>query len=542
MKTPIVINLFGAPGSGKCFAKGTKVLMWNGEIKNIEDVMVGDWVMGDDSTPRKVLELHQGRAPMYLLKRSFSKDIVVSANHILSLMCYHRDKSWSYEDISIEDYLNKGVQYKHYARLYKTKVEFFTQSERQSLKIDPYYLGYWLGDGVSKSINCFCTADQEIIDYCRYYAKELGLELKQHSYKDSKCKTYCLTKGNIGGAHHQLSGNIYNLIKNKHIPKEYRTAVLENRLALIAGLIDSDGCLNKTSYDWINKNKTLAYDFYCLVNSCGLRATLSECQKGCGDFTGTYYRVSITGDLSIVPVKISRKICKQTIQDTTKVLRERFEVIPLGEDEFYGFTTDGNHRFVLDDCTVVHNSTGAAYIFSRLKMHGVNCELITEVAKDFTWEENKQALDCQEYVFGNQSFRMKRCREKVDVIITDSPLPLGIFYNTNPVLGEHYEQLVLDVFNTYDNMNYGLVRDKPYNPIGRNQTETESDEIGDRIQFFLEDHNIPYILGLSTEKFYDFIITDVLLALKAKKETIQPLLKFRNGQSMEVFTCEGCDG
>ena len=542
MKRPIVVNLFGAPGSGKCFAKGTKVLMWNGETKNIEDIMVGDWVMGDDSTPRKVLELHQGRAPMYLLKRSFSKDIVVSANHILSLMCYHRDKSWSYEDISIEDYLNKGVQYKHYARLYKTKVGFFTQSERQSLKIDPYYLGYWLGDGVSESINRFCTADQEIVDYCRYYAKELGLELKQHSYKDSKCQTYCLTKGNIGGAHHQLSGNIYNLIKNKHIPKEYKTAVLENRLALIAGLIDSDGCINKTSYDWINKNKTLAYDFYCLVNSCGLRATLSECQKGCGDFTETYYRVSITGDLSIVPLKISRKICEQTIQDTTKVLREGFEVIPLGEDEFYGFTTDGNHRFVLYDCTVVHNSTGATYIFSRLKMHGVNCELITEVAKDFTWEENKQALDCQEYVFGNQSFRMKRCREKVDVIITDSPLLLGIFYNTNPVLGEHYEQLVLDVFNTYDNMNYGLVRDKPYNPIGRNQTEAESDEIGDRIQFFLDDHNIPYILGLSTEKFYDFIITDVLLALKTKKETIQPLLKFRNGQSMEVFTCEGCDG
>ena len=141
-------------------------------------------------------------------------------------------------------------------------------------------------------------------------------------------------------------------------------STLENRLALIAGLIDSDGCLNKTSYDWINKNKELAFDFYRLINSCGLRATISECQKKCGDFIGTYYRVSITGDLSIIPVKISRKICKQTIQDTTKVLREGFEIIPLGEDEFYGFTTNGNHRFVLDDCTVVHNSTGAAYIFS----------------------------------------------------------------------------------------------------------------------------------------------------------------------------------
>lgn len=152
-----------------------------------------------------------------------------------------------------------------------------------------------------------------------------------------------------------------------------------------------------------------------------------------------------------------------------------------------------------------------------------------------------EALSCQEYIFGKQSFKMKRCRDKVDVIITDSPLPLSIFYNTNPVLGEHYENLVLDVFNTYENMNYALIRDKSYNPIGRNQTEAESDEIGDRIQFFLEDHNIPYTLGLGSMEFYNFIITDVLLALKTRKEDT-PFFKFKNGQSMEVFTCEGCDG
>lgn len=492
--------------------------MWNGETKNVEDIIVGDWVMGDDSTPREVLELHQGRAPMYLLKRSFSKDIIVSANHILSLMCYHKNKSWSYEDISIEDYLNKGVQYKHYARLYKVGVKFSTQSETQNLKIDPYYLGYWLGDGLSESINRFCTADKEIVEYCKKYAKEVKLELKQHSYQEGECQTYSLTNGNVGGIHHLLSGNIYNLIRNKHIPKEYKTATLENRLALIAGLIDSDGSLNGTSYDWINKNKTLAYDFYCLVNSCGLRATMKKCQKSCGDFTGVYYRVNITGNLSIIPVKILRKICKQTVQDTTKVLREGFEVIPLGEDEFYGFTTDGNHRFVLDDCTVVHNSTSAAYIFSRLKMKGVNCELITEYAKDKTWEKNYEALDCQEYIFGKQSYRMKRCRDKVDVIITDSPLPLGIFYNTNPVLEKNYPALVLDVFNTYENMNYALLRNKPYNPIGRNQTQEESDAIGDRIQFFLEDNDIHYTLGLGEERFYDFIVDEVLLKLKGDKE------------------------
>lgn len=159
-------------------------------------------------------------------------------------------------------------------------------------------------------------------------------------------------------------------------------------------------------------------------------------------------------------------------------------------------------------------STGAAYIFAKLKMQGVNCELITEYAKDKTWEKNIEALTCQEYIFGKQSFRMKRCRDKVDVIITDSPLPLGIFYNENPILGDHYERLVLDVFNSYDNMNYYLMRVKPYNPIGRNQTQEESDIIGDKIQDFLDDVPMDYTAGGGTVEFYDFIVTDVLLKLK----------------------------
>lgn len=163
-------------------------------------------------------------------------------------------------------------------------------------------------------------------------------------------------------------------------------------------------------------------------------------------------------------------------------------------------------------------STGAAWLFAQLKMKGVNCELITEYAKDKTWEGNHVALDCQEYILGKQSFRMKRCRDKVDLIITDSPLPLGIFYNTNPVLDENYENLVLNIFNEYENLNYCLIRGKDYNPIGRNQTAEESDAIGDKIQFFLDDHNIPYVLGLGNLEFYEFILLDVLNKMKGEQE------------------------
>ena len=74
-------------------------------------------------------------------------------------------------------------------------------------------------------------------------------------------------------------------------------------------------------------------------------------------------------------------------------------------------------------------STTAAALFYKLKMMGINCELVTEFAKDITWEKNKKALACQPYVFGKQCYRIERCVDQVDVIITDSPLPLSILYN-----------------------------------------------------------------------------------------------------------------
>lgn len=163
-------------------------------------------------------------------------------------------------------------------------------------------------------------------------------------------------------------------------------------------------------------------------------------------------------------------------------------------------------------------STAAAYIFSQLKMKGINCELITEFAKDKTWEKNYSALRCQEYVFGKQSYKMDRCRDQVDVIITDSPLPLGIFYNQNPVLGRHYESLVMDVFNTYDNLNFFINRKKPYNPVGRNQTEEEAKEIDERIKTFCQQHDISYLIKDGTELGYIDIVDITLKYIKDNAE------------------------
>ena len=138
-------------------------------------------------------------------------------------------------------------------------------------------------------------------------------------------------------------------------------------------------------------------------------------------------------------------------------------------------------------------STGAAIIFAELKKLGINAELVTEFAKDKTWEHNATALSCQEYVFGKQSYRLARCRNDVDVIVTDSPLPLGLVYNDNPALDHHFTAVVLNVFNTYENINFFINRVKPYNPKGRNQTAEESDQLSLVIKNLYHNLNIGYI-------------------------------------------------
>lgn len=155
-------------------------------------------------------------------------------------------------------------------------------------------------------------------------------------------------------------------------------------------------------------------------------------------------------------------------------------------------------------------STGAAYIFSQLKMHGINAELITEFAKDKVWEENREVFKNQAYIFGKQSFRISRCFGKVDVIITDSPLPLSVLYNNDPRLTENFNKTVLDVFNSYRNINYLLTRVKPYNPVGRHQTESESDALGTDIVNLLTKYDIKFENVPGSQDGYDYIIQKII--------------------------------
>jgi len=120
-------------------------------------------------------------------------------------------------------------------------------------------------------------------------------------------------------------------------------------------------------------------------------------------------------------------------------------------------------------------STTAAATFAELKFQGVNCELVTEYAKDLVWGRTTVTLDNQLYLLGKQYHRLWRMLDQVDVVVTDSPLLLFTYYGRKQ--SETFRQLVLETYQSMDNYNIFLKRVKEYNPAGRVQTEDEAREI-----------------------------------------------------------------
>lgn len=153
-------------------------------------------------------------------------------------------------------------------------------------------------------------------------------------------------------------------------------------------------------------------------------------------------------------------------------------------------------------------STGAAYIFAKLKMAGVDCEYVSEYAKDRVWQEDQFPLQhCQLYVTGKQCLKITRLLGKVDVVVTDSPIAIGAMYTAE----KPYQDVCIYEAKKYKNTyNLFLNRFKPYNQNGRNQTEEEAKEIDRKIKAFLTDNNLEFKEINGTEEGYNAIVKDII--------------------------------
>lgn len=159
-------------------------------------------------------------------------------------------------------------------------------------------------------------------------------------------------------------------------------------------------------------------------------------------------------------------------------------------------------------------STSATALFSMLKMKGVDCEYVSEFAKDKVWEHNDEVLKCQFYITGKQAYKISRVNGKVDVIITDSPILLGAMYGepNNP----HLKKAIQYEFGKYENLNFFIERQKKYNPNGRMQTEEEALEIDVNLKKLLQDSNVKYTCVPGSKEGIEKMETEIIVAMLRK--------------------------
>ena len=361
-----------------CHAKDHPILMYDGTVRKVQDISVGDIIMGADSTPRHVLALARGREPMARITPIKGEPFVVNMNHILSLVstnegkgdftCYQ--KGGEITNITVREYLTKSKSWRHLRKLYRVPVNF---SIPKNLPIPPHILGLLLGDGIMTNAIGLTSAEEELGDEFSRYAESIGCSVRV-TENDRNVPTYYAVvakgaKNPLFEILHQL-GLRGHCAHNKFIPKEYLTASRSDRLQLLAGLLDSDGFFDGHCLEITTQSRELAGVIVFLARSLGFMANCHEkycaCQTGAG---GWYYRVHISGDLSPIPCRRKRHVF-HVRQQKKNVLRTGFSVEILSEDDFYGFELDGDHLYV-DGNFVVHHNTGKSLVLAQIAKDSV---------------------------------------------------------------------------------------------------------------------------------------------------------------------------
>lgn len=286
--TDHVLALQGSNGVGKCFARDTEMLMFDGSKKKVQDVAVGDLLMGDDSVPRRVLTLGGGYDDLYKITHVKTGDFyTVNGDHILCLKAAHGSKMRPAELVGSDDTLEMTVSdylkshHRDSLRGYTVGVDY----PHVDTAIDPYLLGTWFRGGTAL-----------------------------HSRRSP--------------------------IDGKYIPKEHLVNSRECRLQLLRGVLEgiSVGITVTTdqnaTYEFVVADKGWMDEMKELCTSLGFDVATESVSQSDGTMN---YRMTIKGTGDDVPTS-------------------PIEVEHVGKGDYYGFTVDGNERFVLGNYIVTHNT------------------------------------------------------------------------------------------------------------------------------------------------------------------------------------------
>ncbi len=342
----MVMALQGPPGIGKCLGYDTDILMYDGSIKKVQNIVEGDQIMGDDSKPRNVLSVTSGFDELYEVRNNFGESYVVNSCHILSLKFCANNQVY---DIDLPELLKMPKHAQLLFKGYKMDVDF----SAKYTPIVPYLYGYlWaLQDRILLYINQ--GYNEEMIESMM---KTRGDRYVYQMYK------YFVRVGIIG--ENMDPRYLYN---TKSARAEVLKGIMEYQQAYInRDKIAMNSATGENGSGSPRRNATTIGK----ESGPGLghddEGWTSGCNYSFSNFRSPYNMYFINEN--------KKRDCEFLIRSlgffTTNPNKEYFRVWfnnyrhsytvhirPVGWGAYYGFEIDGNKRFLLGDFTVTHNTS-----------------------------------------------------------------------------------------------------------------------------------------------------------------------------------------
>ncbi len=337
-----------------CHAINTPVIMYDGSIKMVQNVKIGDRLMGDDSLPRVVQQLYNGKDTMVRINTDNNETFVVNINHVLSFK-----------------FNNLTYIMKNYNNTFK--LTWYEYEDNLTMPPCEKYKIFNLEDDAEKYLNNLYLTNSKIVNRGDIIDIKVSDLLKWPNnwlttnaislYKSNKLE---FSNQNLTIAPYNLGFCLYTeqispiLLNNKHIPHVYKTSSLDQRLELLAGIIDAAGVYhaNTNQYEVTLTVESLIDDCIWVARSLGYAAYHNSNAIGKINIYGNY--------LNMIPVRFQQKAFAENNQQTA-LLHNINSIEIIGDGEYYGFELDSNHRYLTNDFTVHHNSNGKTVLLEFIR-------------------------------------------------------------------------------------------------------------------------------------------------------------------------------
>jgi superfamily II DNA or RNA helicase len=386
-------------GTGKAGAVHSRVITPHG-VRRFGDLQVGDQVMGRDGLPHTVIGVYpQGVLPAYRMTFSDGASTLVSDDHLWAVNSAVRKKrGLPYRVLTTAEIRAQLHDAAGNARHYIPIADPMHFGNAPALPLDPYLLGCILGDGgiTMPHALSFTTADDDLLESSRELlptGTDFQLRGRRYNYR---------IRSTVRGQHAILGAldelDLTGLGSSmKFVPSVYKTASLSDRLAMLQGLLDTDGTVSADGVyvEFTSTSDQLSQDVAFLVQSLGgvakigYKAQPKYTYKGEQRIGKPAYRVTVKLPPEYPPFRLARKL--ERYKPRTKYLPTRAIVkVEYQQDcEMMCIAVDAPDRlFLLDDFVVTHNTVQViAHVQRRKENEGQSPVLvIAPTSVTHTWE------------------------------------------------------------------------------------------------------------------------------------------------------------